>query len=143
MARSYRQSLALKVRLAREIAQAASQSPPPPVPPTPRDEARIEARIVEVRGPLHRVIWAEHEPAEGADPDDDVSGHYFDLLEERLEVYCRDNRFGLEPLDAHVVSLCRAMALDVSLARRWRELPDPPDAAFLHPDDDSAWRGSG
>lgn len=128
---------------AAEDPEVASQSPPPPVPPTPRDEARIEARIVEVRGPLHRVIWAEHEPAEGADPDDDVSGHYFDLLEERLEVYCRDNRFGLEPLDAHVVSLCRAMALDVSLARRWRELPDPPDAAFLHPDDDSAWRGSG
>ena len=141
MARSYRQSLALKVRLAREIAQAASQPPPPP--PVPRDEARIETRIAEIRGPLHRVIWAEHEPAEGADPDDDVSGHYFDLLEERLEVYCRDNRFGLEPLDVHVVSLCRAMALDVSFARRWRELPDPPDATFLHPDDDPAWRGSG
>ena len=139
--RSYRQSLALKVRLAREIAQAASQPPPPP--PVPRDEARIETRIAEIRGPLHRVIWAEHEPAEGADPDDDVSGHYFDLLEERLEVYCRDNRFGLEPLDVHVVSLCRAMALDVSFARRWRELPDPPTAAFDHPDDDPAWRGSG
>ena len=34
MGRSYRQSLALMVRLAREIAQAASQ-PSPPVPPTP------------------------------------------------------------------------------------------------------------
>ncbi len=142
MGRSYRQSLALKARLAREIAQAASLPPPPP-PPVPRDEARSEARIAEIRGPMHRVIWAEHEPAEGADPDDDVSGHYFDLLEERLDVYSRDNRFGLEPLDVHVVSLCRAMALDPTLARRWRELPDPPDEAFDAASTDPAWRGSG
>ena len=138
MARSYRQSLALKVRLAREIAQAASQPPPP----MPRDAARIEARVDELRGPVQRVIWAEHEPAE-QDGDDDLSGHFFELLEQRLEACARDNRFGLEPLDIHVVSLCRSLGLDVSLARRWRELPDPPDAAFLHPDDDPAWRGSG
>ena len=138
MARSYRQSLALKVRLAREIAQAEREPPPS----TPRDAARIEARVEELRGPVQRVIWAEHEPAE-TDGEDDLSGHFFDLLEQRLDLHSRDNRFGLEPLDAHVVSLCRAMALDVSLARRWRELPDPPAAAFDHPDDDPAWRGSG
>ena len=142
MGRSYRQSLALKVRLAREIAQA-DREPSPLPPPVPRDEARSEARVAEIRRPLQRVIWAEHEPAEGADPDDDVAGHYFDLLEERLELYSRDNRFGLEPLDDHVVSLCRAMALDVRLARRWRELPDPPPEAFDGSDEDPAWRGSG
>src|SRR5258707_3998794 len=52
MARSYRQSLALKVRLAREIARAQrdiAETPPPPLPPFPRDEARIQERIEEIR----------------------------------------------------------------------------------------------
>ena len=122
MGRSYRQSLALKAWLAREIAQADREPPPP----APRDEARIEARIAEVRRPVRRVIWAEHEPAEAADPLDDLSAEVFELLDARLDILARDNRFGLEPLDAHVVSLCRSLGLDVSLARGWRDLPDPP-----------------
>src|SRR5437762_10954757 len=60
MARSYRQSLALKVRLQREIVRAEREAPPPP----PRDEARIAARVEDLRGAVQRVIWAEHEPAE-------------------------------------------------------------------------------
>jgi hypothetical protein len=145
MARSYRQSLALKVRLAREIARAESDAPPPP--PVPRDEARIEARIEDLRGPVQRVIWAEHEPAE-LDDADDLSAYFFDLLEERLDLYSRDDRFGLQPLDEHVVTLCVAMGLDEAIARSWRDLPDPPDEAFLEPelDPDPApppWRGSG
>jgi hypothetical protein len=142
MARSYRQSLALKVRLAREIARAEREPPPAP-PPVPRDEARIEARVEEIRGPVQRVIWAEHEPADPSEEEDDLSGYFFDLLEERLDVCARDNRFGLEPLDVHVVSLCRAMGLDTTLARRWRELPDPPDEAFAEREEEPAWRGSG
>jgi hypothetical protein len=143
MARSYRQTLALKVRLAREIARA-DREPPPPIP---RDEARIEARVEEIRGPVQRVIWAEHEAADPCElsKDGDLCGYYLDLLEERLDLYARDNRFGLESLDVHVVSICRAMALDTALARRWRELPDPPDEAFLDPDDPAyrRWRSSG
>jgi hypothetical protein len=143
MARSYRQSLALKVRLAREIARAECE-PPAPIP---RDEARIEARIEEIRGPVRRVIWAEHEPADPSElgGENDLSADFFDLLEERLDHYARDNRFGLEPLDVHVVSLCRTLGLDPTLARRWRELPDPPDEAFGEPDAElpPAWRGSG
>jgi hypothetical protein len=141
MARSYRQSLALKVRLAREIARAEREPPAPIV----RDEARIEARVEEIREPVQRVIWAEHEPADPSEveADDDYCGYLFGLLEERLELYARDDRFGLEPLDVHVVSLCRAMGLDTRLARRWRELPDPPDEAFSAPQDEPAWRGSG
>ena len=127
VARSYRQSLALKVRLAREIARAEAEPRPAP-PPIPRDEARIEARVAEIRGPVQRVIWAEHEPADPSeDEDDGLSGYFFDLLEQRLDLGARDNRFGLEPLDAHVVSVCRDLGLDTTLARRWRDLPDPPD----------------
>jgi hypothetical protein len=145
MARSYRQSLALKVRLQREIARAASEAPPPP--PVPRDAARIEARVEELRGPVQRVIWAEHEPAE-LDDADDLSAYFFDLLEERLHLYARDNRFGLQPLDDHIVAVCRALDLDETIARSWRDLPDPPDEAFAEPELDPdpappAWRGSG
>jgi len=149
MARSYRQSLALKVRLAREILRAERDAPPPP--PIPRDEARIEARVEELRGPVQRVIWAEHEPADPSEFDDEegcsLAAYYFDLLEQRLDRHAReDDRFGLEPLDVHVVSFCRSMALDTDLARRWRELPDPPEEAFDEPEDEPArpaWRGSG
>jgi hypothetical protein len=148
MARSYRQSLALKVRLQREIVRAEREAPPPP--PLPRDEGRIRARIEALRGPVQRVIWAEHEPADPSElgGDDDLSGYFFDLLEQRLDVAARDDRFGLEPLDDHVVSFCRALGLDEILAPRWRELPDPPDEAFAEPQDDPddtrpAWRGSG
>ena len=145
MARSYRQSLALKVRLAREIARAERDIAETPPPPIPRDEARIEARVEAIRGPVRRVIWAEHEPADPSElgGENDLSGDFFDLLEQRLDHYARDNRFGLEPLDVHVVSLCRAMALDTALARCWRDLPDPPDEAFSDPEEEPAWRGSG
>jgi hypothetical protein len=141
MARSYRQSLALKVRLAREIARAEREPPAPIL----RDEARIEARLKEIRRPVRRVIWAEHEPADPSElgGENDLSADFFDLLEQRLDHYARDNRFGLEPLDVHVVSLCRAMALDPALARRWRELPDPPDEALSDEEDKPKWRGSG
>ena len=141
MARSYRQSLALKVRLARELVRAQAEAPPPP--PPPRDEARIEARVDELRGPIQRVIRAEHEPPEQPDPEDDTCGYYFDLLEQRLAMHARDNSFGLEPLDAHVVAFCGSMALSVRLARRWRELPDPPDEWFDAPSASPEWRGSG
>ena len=145
MARSYRQSLALKVRLQREMVRAERDAPPPA--PAPRDEARIEARVAALRGPVRRVIWAEHEPADPCelDGDDDLAGGFFDLLEDLLDLQARDNRFGLEPLDAHVVAVCRALGLDTGLARRWRDLPDPPDEAALEPEPgaDPGWRGSG
>jgi len=143
VARSYRQTLALKVRLAREIARAQRDIAETAPPPMPRDEARIDARVEQLRGPVRRVIWAEHEPAEDDGPEDDMAGYFFDLLEERLHLYSRDNRFGLEPLDEHVVKLCAAMTLSVALARRWRDLPEPPDEALAELDERSAWRGSG
>src|SRR3954467_15296966 len=72
VARSYRQSLALKVRLARELIRLRQGKPPPP-----RDEARIRARVDEVRTAARRVIWAEHEPDDCDEPDDDMAGYFF------------------------------------------------------------------
>jgi len=144
MARSYRQTLALKVRLAREMALAERDAPPPA--PPPRDEVRIAARVEELRGAVGRVIRAEYEAADPDDPDEDgeeAEGYFLDLLEERLEHLRQDDNFGLEPLDEHVVALCAALRLDLGLARRWRDLPDPDDAPHAEPETDATWRGSG
>src|SRR5256885_4245470 len=77
MARSYRQSLALKVRLAREIARAERDAAEAPPPAIVRDEARIEARVKDLRRPVQRVIWAEHEPDDSTTDDDDLSAEFF------------------------------------------------------------------
>ncbi|HEX4710212.1 hypothetical protein [Phenylobacterium sp.] len=141
MARSYRQSLALKVRLQAETLRVAREAPA-----APRDEVRIRARVEAVRDAVHRVIWAEHEPAEAEDPDgDERCDRLFELLEERLDLLCRDNRFGLEPLDDQVQAVCRALGLDEALAQRWRDLPHPEEG-LRDPQADAdppPWRGSG
>ena len=147
VARSYRQSLALKVRLQAEIRRAERETIEAPPPPAPRDEVRIEARVEALRGALRRVIWAEHEAADPSEADDgdDFTGYFFDLLDERLNLAAGDDGFGLEPLDDHVVAFCRALRLDAGLARRWRELPHPEDA-FPDPGSDAGpppWRSSG
>src|ERR1700761_722434 len=83
MARSYRQSLALKAKL-RLDTQAAERETPrrgqpraghAPAPGFPlADEVRMDARAEELFDAVERVVWAEHEPADPSDgdPDDDV-----------------------------------------------------------------------
>ena len=150
-ARSYRQTLALKAKLRIDTLEADRETPrrfqpthhaPPPL--TPEDEARIDARADELRDAVERVIWAEHEPAEGADfdPEDDDLGYHLDLLEERLRQHVSDPGFGRQPLDEHVAAMCASLGLDPALARRWRDLPEPGfPASAAEPA--SAWRGSG
>jgi hypothetical protein len=145
VARSYRQSLALKVRLQAEIQRAARD-----VPTTPREEYRIKTRVEAVREAVQRVIWAEHEPVEGREgPEgleaEEACDRLLDLLEERLGLLVRDIRFGLEPLDDHVRAVCGLLGLDEALARRWRELPHPEETFFDAPaePDPPPWRGSG
>jgi hypothetical protein len=120
--RCYRQSLALKSRLAREIAaaeRAAAEAP------RPRDEARISARVDEVRQAVERVLWTE---AERPDWTEARTPEALELLDAHLEVRALDDRFADRDLDAQVADLCRALGLDPDLARRWRELPEPlPD----------------
>ena len=140
IARSVRQSLALHAQLKRDRERDLRENPPPPAPPPPRDAARIRQRLDDLRAPVQRVIWAEHEHAE-----DDLAGYYFDLLEERMAIRARDNAFGLvargeawavEPLDDHVLRLCRDLALPEEAAHAWRDLPDPPPEATLPLADD-------
>jgi len=134
IARSMRQSLALHARLKRERERDRRENPPPP---PARDEARIRRRIDELRQPVQRVIWAEHEHPEDEHPEQDgLAGYYFDLLEERMHIRAGDDAFGLEPLDDHIARLCRDLGLAEELARTWRDLPDPPPEALLPPDED-------
>jgi hypothetical protein len=152
MARSYRQTLALKARLRIDTLEADRETPrrvhagyfTAPAPLAPEDEVRIDARAAELCDAVERVIWAEREAADPAeaDPLDDDLGYHLDLLDERLAQQACDPGFGRQPLDEHVVEMCRSLGLSLDLARRWRDLPAPdfPDPAR---EPDPAWRGSG
>lgn len=148
VSRCVRQSLALQARLRRERERDTRENPPPPRPPPPtpaRDHQRIAERRDALRPALQRVVWSEHEPADWEDADEDEAGYFFDLIEQRMAIRARDNSFGLvardddwavEPLDEHVVRLCRGLGLPELAALQWRDLPDAPPDALLPPDDE-------
>jgi hypothetical protein len=135
-ARSFRQCLAMKLRLKREMIRAAAETPPAPEPPTPhvpRDGARIRARREELWPALERVVWAENEWDEPPDPDEDeASLHFARAYNWIVNTAARDNGFGLQPLDDHVVEAARALKLCETAAANWRNLPDPPDRAYAN-----------
>jgi hypothetical protein len=136
--RAFRQNLAIKLRLKREMMRVAAETPPAPEPEkphVPRDAQRIKARLAEVRAPLHRIIWSEHDWTERPEDlgDRAATAHYFRDFDDWLEREADDNAFGLQPLDEHVVELARAAGLCEAAATRWRDLPDPPPAAYADP----------
>jgi hypothetical protein len=143
MARSYRQSLALKVRLAREIRLAERDAPPPP--PVPLDEAGKRERVETLRSAVRGVIWAEYEPAED-DGDEELCVELFERLDTRLAQLRSQPGFGQAPLDDEVRAVCRTLRLDAALAICWKSFPEPPEDAALpehEPEQDPSWRGSG
>jgi hypothetical protein len=124
MARSYRQTLALKAKLKRDVAEAAREHPPA------RDPVRVADRLETIREPLYRVVWTEYEPPEGCGYDDEL-GIRLDIVEDHIQGAAeKDPAFGTTPLDAHVVQLAAEIGLPLELARRWRELAELPEAAF-------------
>ena len=73
---------------------------------------------------------------------------FFDLLEERMELRARDNAFGLEPLDDHIIRMCLDLDPPAVAAEAWRELPDPDIEAYEaslppEPAAEPDWRSSG
>ena len=138
-ARSYRQTLALKVRLKREIAAAVREGREPPV----RDEAAVARRVREVRGAVRRLIYDEYERSD-AETCEDLAEN----LEEILLVTSRRSDFMARDLDEQVVALCNNLDLPLTKARQWRDLPDPdapaePPESDPGPDAEPGWRGSG
>ncbi|MBS0363671.1 MAG: hypothetical protein JSR98_20035 [Proteobacteria bacterium] len=132
MARSYRQSLALKARLRMETIAADREAPSRDRASTggsgdafatQQNDLRIDLRAEELIDAVERVIWAEHEPAERED--DGVHAALLDRFDTLLEAAIQDPRFGLEPLDDQVAATCAALGLDPDRARRWRDLPAP------------------
>ena len=159
-ARSYRQTLALKLRLKRERVRLLREAAAPPVtcdptddgeaddlPPKPvRDARRIAARKAELLGPLRRIAWSEYEDH---DCDEEVEA-LFEELEITLGRAAQLNDFGLvyedgawteEPLDAQLEGFCAELGLPEAAAAVWRDLPEVPRHA--PPVGCSQWRGSG
>ncbi len=121
VARSLRQSIALRHRIRRDIAQAARGGP------SPEETARVERRVATVRKAVTRVIFTETE-GEAADW---LCGMLEDSLDLRIR---RGPAAAAFPLDETVLEICDDLDLDAETAERWRDLPDPaPPAAAAPP----------
>ena len=117
LARSLRQTLALKARLAREREMAANQPKPPRSGPGAHATVK---RMRELRLGVVRVIWDEQEREDALDLEDALDG-----------LIARDSfedDFAAEPLDDHVARICLELGLSPQGAEHWRDLPDPTDA---------------
>lgn len=114
MARSLRQTLALKARLKRE----RDQVPKDAAPAKPGGVA-VARRIRELRLAVPRVIWNEAE-------DDETANFHEESLEDLITEECLRDSFCAEPLDDHIARVCLALGLSSEAAEAWRDLPDPP-----------------
>jgi hypothetical protein len=114
IARSLRQTLALKAKLKhdREAAARAPRAPP--------SGAAVSQRLRELRTAVTRVIWNETE-------NPDTATFVEDMLEVALTEEMLSDRVCDEALDDHVVRICLELDLSPKAAARWRDLPDPPD----------------
>jgi len=132
LARSLRQTMALKAKLKQDAAAAAREaSAPPPLGPV-----AVARRLRDVRAAVVRVIWDETETPEAADFTED-------MLEELLTNEVLGDGFAEESLDDHIARICGELGLSPARAARWRYLPDPaaPDlraTAAEPPDPDSS-----
>ena len=120
-ARSYRQTLAMKLRLKRDLQRAAAEAPRPPAPPDP-----IQVRGDELRCAIERTIWAEHERPDWEETFR-LYHHHSRRFESRLEVLQRDAAFSEGDLDIQILDLAGDLGLNQVTAARWRQLPNPPD----------------
>jgi hypothetical protein len=123
LARSVRQSLALRARFQRDRAQAAAAPQATESKPQKPGGAAIARRIRELREGALRVIWDEAEDAETAD-------YHTEELDSLIMQEMFSDHFGVEPLDDHVARICLMMGFNAARVSRWRELPEPPPEAL-------------
>lgn len=154
-ARSYRQTLALKVRLKRDLMAAHAGAPAAPgtavvaTPPRPAGGAAIARRVGEVRTGLLRLAWDEAEPPETEDDENELREAVRSFAARRLvveQLIDEDRRRPdpcAEPVDDHVARLALDLDFTPQAIARWRDLPDPPPAALdALPFDDDDWESS-
>jgi hypothetical protein len=120
LARSLRQTLMAKAKLARERVAAAEavRKPPTVYPPTAR-ERLTDARIEDLQDAVARVAAAAHPDAPKRQRE------ALDRLDLELEDWIDDDDFLLERLDTLVVEACSRADLPLDLARAWEDLPPP------------------
>jgi hypothetical protein len=155
-ARSYRQTLAVKARLKRDLAAAArAQADTPKLRP---GGAAVARRIGELRTALLRLSWDEADPpetegvatealgSEGEASEFEAACEEFACRRESVEAIitqaCVKPDFGAAPLDDEVARLGMDLGLHPEVIARWRELPDPPQAALDTRADDLDWESS-
>jgi len=138
VARSYRQTLALKMRLAREIAAAGREARLNPPPFSPRAARR---RMDDIREAVARVAFTEYEGPEREDELIEILG----LADEVILDHAAEPDFPQRPLDEQVAEVCGELGLDRANAARWRDLPEPTDPLdpAPQPAPDPAWRDTG
>jgi len=134
-ARSYRQTLAVKARLKRDLAAAArAQADTPARKP---GGAAVARRIGELRTALLRLSWDEAErletEAEAAGASDaaclEFAWRRVDA-EATISDACVTPDFAAAPLDDEVARLALHLGFLPDAIARWRDLPDPPRAAL-------------
>ncbi|MBU1378212.1 MAG: hypothetical protein KKE02_09680 [Alphaproteobacteria bacterium] len=145
-ARSYRQTLAVKARLKRDLAAAAKvQADLPKVRP---GGAAVARRIGELRTALLRLSWDESEPPETEVEPEDFTAACEEFASRRGSVEVVITRasvrpdFGEAPLDDDVARLALDLGISDEAIRRWRELPDPPQAALDTVAEEFVWDSS-
>jgi hypothetical protein len=145
-ARSYRQTLAVKARLKRDLATAArTQAVTPKARP---GGAAVARRIGELRTALTRLCWDEVDPpeSEGEASAFDAACEEFACRREGVEVTvtqaCLKPDFGEAPLDDDVARLALDLGFSAEVIGRWRELPDPPQAALDTEVEEFDWESS-
>ncbi|WP_337188300.1 hypothetical protein [Phenylobacterium sp.] len=162
-ARSYRQTLAVKARLKRDLAVAAhARAQAEAAAPKPRPgQAAVARRIGELRTALLRLGWdeAERPESDGTDVAPDGGGGEGAATVD-FETACRDfgyrradiddliaderasPEFCDEPLDDHVARLALHLRFPPGGIGRWPDLPDPPGAALARGVHGIDWRSS-
>ena len=118
VARSLRQTLALKAKLKRDRETAAKTAAPAPA--APAGPLAVARRVRDVRAAVTRVIWNEAENADDAT-----------FIEESLDEMLTDELLRgdlcAESLDDHVARVCLELDLSIEGAEGWRDLPDAPE----------------
>lgn len=151
-ARSYRQTLALKARLRRDLAQAdaAIATAAANTPRAKPGGAAVARRIGELRSALLRLAWDEAERPETEDeafegrhePDVETFAWRREDIASLVTEECLKDSFCDEPLDDHVARTGLALGFAPEAIARWRDLGDPPKAAlaaeFAEPDWESS-----